>query len=128
MPIPPSPPETNHASQLVMMQTLNQQIRQGLEKLHGPRGSFRSDAQELATRLALARDQDLIVVLPTGAGKSLVFQLPCQIEAGYTTVLIVPLKVLVWQFGNASALQKPLKTKQDANTRLRYYEFSEARS
>jgi superfamily II DNA helicase RecQ len=52
----------------------------------------------------VARDQDLIVVLPTGAGKSLTFQLSCQIEAGCTTVLVVPLKVLIWQFGNPGAL------------------------
>lgn len=55
-------------------------------------------------RLALARDQDLVVVLPTGGGKSLLFQLPCQVEAGHTTVLVVPLKVLVYQFGHAATL------------------------
>jgi hypothetical protein len=97
-PLRSSPPETNDSSYLAL-QTVNQQIRQGLQRLYGPQGSFRSDTQELAIRIALAMDQDLIVVLPTGAGKSLIFQLPCQIEAGYTTVLVVPLKVLVWQFG-----------------------------
>lgn len=48
-------------------------------------GEFRSPAQEAALR-AMLTGSDLIAVLPTGAGKSLCFQLPALLRPGLTIV------------------------------------------
>jgi superfamily II DNA helicase RecQ len=42
----------------------------------------------------LKRESDLLVVLPTGCGKSLLFMLPTLVETGMTTVVIFPLVAL----------------------------------
>jgi superfamily II DNA helicase RecQ len=87
-----------------------------LAKLYGPGASFRSPSQELAFYHALARDVDLMLIFPTGHGKSLLFQLPLFIEAEYTTVLFVPLQLLKFQFGEAA--QYPIATWRSNHTPL----------
>lgn len=57
---------------------------------------FRSDAQELAV-LEVLRGTDLLVVMPTGAGKSLIYQLPAFLDSGALTLVISPLKALMAQ-------------------------------
>ena len=42
----------------------------------------------------LKRESDLLVVLPTGCGKSLLFMLPTLVEIGMMTVVVVPLVAL----------------------------------
>jgi hypothetical protein len=69
IPIVRSSLETNDSPSYLALQTINQQIRRGLHDLSGVQGSFRSDAQELVTRLALARDQDLIVITSHRCGE-----------------------------------------------------------
>lgn len=56
-------------------------------------GSWRSDEQQQAVE-ALLTGQDVLVVLPTGSGKSFTFQLPALLRNG-TTLVFSPLKALM---------------------------------
>jgi RecQ family ATP-dependent DNA helicase len=56
---------------------------------------FKSEEQAEAVRLALERSKDVLVILPTGGGKSVVFMAPAWIEKELTTVVIVPFVALI---------------------------------
>uniref|UniRef100_UPI00398E590F ATP-dependent DNA helicase Q5 isoform X2 n=1 Tax=Pristiophorus japonicus TaxID=55135 RepID=UPI00398E590F len=56
--------------------------------------SFRSDRQESAARAVLRGDQDVFICMPTGAGKSLCYQLPAVLADG-VTIVISPLIALI---------------------------------
>ncbi len=64
--------------------TWRPQIVEAMQALYG-HGEFRSPAQEAALR-AMLTGTDLLAVLPTGAGKSLCFQLPALLRPGLTVV------------------------------------------
>ncbi|OCT62971.1 ATP-dependent DNA helicase Q5 [Xenopus laevis] len=68
-------------------------IQTALKNLFGF-DSFRSHLQENATRAVVKGDTDVFVVMPTGAGKSLCYQLPAVLSAGIT-VVISPLIALI---------------------------------
>ena len=52
---------------------------------------FKSSHQAMAIERILAYREDLLAVMPTGGGKSLLFLLPVVVERGrYTTVVICP--------------------------------------
>jgi len=51
---------------------------------------FKSEEQAEAVRLAMKRSGDILVILPTGGGKSVIFMAPAWIEKELTTVVIVP--------------------------------------
>ena len=77
-------------------------LRLSAEALHGLRGlygddkaQFKSEEQAEAVRLTLERKTDLLVILPTGGGKSVVFMAPAWMEMGLTTVVIVPFVALI---------------------------------
>ena len=57
--------------------------------------SFQSEAQELAIKEAVVRQNDLLVVLPTGGGKSAVYMVPAVLELGKLHIVIVPLLSLL---------------------------------
>jgi superfamily II DNA or RNA helicase len=71
----------------------------GLNALRGlygnSRAEFKSEEQAEAVRLALERSEDVVVILPTGGGKSVVFMAPAWIEKELTTVVIVPFVALI---------------------------------
>jgi superfamily II DNA helicase RecQ len=58
---------------------------------------FVSDYQKEAVECCLARDRDVIVRMPTGSGKSLIYQLPAYIERDQQiyTVILSPLVSLI---------------------------------
>ncbi len=67
-------------------------ILEALKALYG-HDNFRSPEQEAALR-AMLTGQDVVAVLPTGAGKSLCFQLPALLRRG-TTIICSPLIALM---------------------------------
>ncbi|KAM5135161.1 ATP-dependent DNA helicase Q5 [Mantella aurantiaca] len=68
-------------------------MRSVLKKVFGF-DAFRSDMQENATRAVITGDRDVFVCMPTGAGKSLCYQLPAVLKSGITLV-ISPLIALI---------------------------------
>jgi superfamily II DNA or RNA helicase len=63
--------------------------------LNLPTAGFKSIYQAKAVQLYLNRRSDLFVILPTGGGKSLVFELAPLLEPEGTTVLIIPFVALM---------------------------------
>jgi len=73
-------------------------IVKGLRDMYADdKARFKSIQQAEATRETLKRDSDLLVILPTGGGKTLVYLLPIFIERDMTTVVVVPFVALVDQ-------------------------------
>jgi len=74
-------------------------IRQGLQQLLGPTARWKSAEQGQAVEriMAMKAHERLIVVLPTGGGKSLLFMLPAILEEKDrgTIVVVVPFAVLI---------------------------------
>jgi superfamily II DNA helicase RecQ len=60
-----------------------------------PEAEFKSTEQAQAVKLAMQRSEDILVILPTGAGKSITFMGPAWAEKGMTTVVIVPFVALI---------------------------------
>ena len=58
---------------------------------------FKSVEQFEATKDALERKSDLLIILPTGGGKTLTYLLPIFMEETLTTVIVLPYVVLVDQ-------------------------------
>jgi superfamily II DNA helicase RecQ len=52
---------------------------------------WKSPEQEQALVLIMTWTEQVVVVLPTGAGKSLLFMLPCSLPGAGITILVVPL-------------------------------------
>ena len=76
-----------------------------LQKLFGHPG-FRTKEQKEAVQTMLKGKQDLVCLMPTGSGKSLVYQLPAVIKSKKVTVVICPLLALVQDQINQLALKE----------------------
>ena len=64
----------------------------GLKKLHGNKeAGWKSREQEKALTTIMSWTEQVVAILPTGAGKSLLFMLPCTLPDAGVTILIVPL-------------------------------------
>jgi superfamily II DNA helicase RecQ len=57
--------------------------------------TFKSPEQEIALRAILARETPLVVVLPTGGGKSLLFIAPACLSDPGVTIVVVPFRKLL---------------------------------
>ncbi|XP_036611904.1 ATP-dependent DNA helicase Q5 [Trichosurus vulpecula] len=70
-----------------------QRVRSTLKKTFGF-DSFKTTLQESATMAVVKGEKDVFVCMPTGAGKSLCYQLPALLAAGIT-IVISPLIALI---------------------------------
>ncbi|XP_005407548.1 PREDICTED: ATP-dependent DNA helicase Q5 isoform X2 [Chinchilla lanigera] len=68
-------------------------VRSALKKVFGF-DSFKTPLQERATMAVVKGDKDVFVCMPTGAGKSLCYQLPALLAKGIT-IVISPLLALI---------------------------------
>ena len=72
-----------------------EEIHEGLKKvLNQEEPKFRSTEQEEAVFAALDRQTPLIVVLPTGGGKTLTFTLPAVLRAPGVSIVVAPFNAL----------------------------------
>ncbi|KAF4340723.1 recq family helicase [Fusarium beomiforme] len=76
---------------------LEDEMTDGLQRLLGPKATWRSDKQAESMRsiMALKADQTAINVLPTGAGKSILFMLPAVMQDTGTSIVVVPFVALM---------------------------------
>jgi superfamily II DNA or RNA helicase len=72
-------------------------IASGLRKLFGPEAGWRSEKQAecMRTIMGLGDGQLAISVLPTGAGKSILFMLPAVMAGAGTSIVVVPYVALM---------------------------------
>jgi hypothetical protein len=67
-------------------------LLRGLKKLYGNKeAGWKSREQEKALITIMSWTEQVVAILPTGAGKSLLFMLPCTLPDAGVTILIVPL-------------------------------------
>lgn len=70
--------------------TINEHLTEALKKL----GIANLRPQQEAPMEAILNNEDVIVLMPTSGGKSLLYQLPAVMEPGNLTLVISPLKAL----------------------------------
>lgn len=68
-------------------------IQDELKQMLGDKAEFRG-LQKSALKAIMSNKSPILVIMGTGAGKSLLFQLPAYSQKSGTTVVIVPLKSL----------------------------------
>ncbi|KAH6874264.1 P-loop containing nucleoside triphosphate hydrolase protein, partial [Thelonectria olida] len=76
---------------------LDEAMADGLRTLLGPEATWRSDKQAESMRsiMSLKTGQTAINVLPTGAGKSILFMLPAVMRETGTSIVVVPFVALM---------------------------------
>lgn len=74
----------------------NEALRKAMQQVLGQdEVRFRSEQQEQAMHAVLEGVTPLVVVLPTGGGKSLLFTVPSCLDDSGVTVVVVPYRVLI---------------------------------
>ncbi len=73
---------------------MSSKVLEGL-RLHFGHSGFRSQQQEEAIRAVLSGNHDVFVSMPTGSGKSLVYQLPGVLSSSGVTIVVSPLIALI---------------------------------
>ncbi|VTT58917.1 unnamed protein product, partial [Fusarium fujikuroi] len=78
-------------------QKMEDDMAQGLRTLLGPKATWRSEKQAESMRATMSRktDQTAINVLPTGAGKSILFMVPVVMQLTGTSIAVVPYVALM---------------------------------
>ncbi|KAK7582804.1 hypothetical protein V3481_012103 [Fusarium oxysporum f. sp. vasinfectum] len=78
-------------------QKMEDDMTEGLRALLGPKATWRSEKQAESMRaiMSLKTDQTAINVLPTGAGKSILFMLPAVMQLTGTSIVVVPYVALM---------------------------------
>ena len=92
-----SPPMAKRVKRALSTVVATEDISEGLKRLLGRTATWRIPEQgEAMTQvMAMRGNETLTVVLPTGAGKSVLFMLPALVEEWGTTVVIVPFAALM---------------------------------
>lgn len=78
--------------------------------------SFRTSLQEKAVKCVIAGDYDVFVSMPTGAGKSLCYQLPAVCDKSKVTIVVSPLIALITN--QISALKEFSVSAESLNSHL----------
>jgi superfamily II DNA helicase RecQ len=88
-----------------------------LRQIMGSNAVFKSSHQACAVELSARRDKDLLVILGTGGGKSLIFTLCAAnaTEKDLTTIVIVPLLALIQDLAMHLRAKRIRVTKWDKN-------------
>nr|XP_008249172.1 ATP-dependent DNA helicase Q5 isoform X1 [Oryctolagus cuniculus] len=84
-------------------------VRSTLKKVFGF-DSFKTPLQERATMAVVKGDKDVFVCMPTGAGKSLCYQLPALLATGITIVISPLIALIQDQVDHLSALKVPVSS------------------
>uniref|UniRef100_A0A671KB72 ATP-dependent DNA helicase n=1 Tax=Sinocyclocheilus anshuiensis TaxID=1608454 RepID=A0A671KB72_9TELE len=79
-------------------------------KKHFGFDKFRSQQQEDAVKAVLKGDRDVFVLMPTGAGKSLCYQLPALLASGITLVISPLIALIQDQVEHLKALNVPARS------------------
>uniref|UniRef100_A0A8C1XCZ6 ATP-dependent DNA helicase n=1 Tax=Cyprinus carpio TaxID=7962 RepID=A0A8C1XCZ6_CYPCA len=79
-------------------------------KTHFGFDQFRSQQQEDAVKAVLKGDRDVFVLMPTGAGKSLCYQLPALLASGITLVISPLIALIQDQVEHLKALNVPARS------------------
>ncbi|XP_007958056.1 ATP-dependent DNA helicase Q5 [Orycteropus afer afer] len=82
-------------------------VRSTLKKVFGF-DSFKTPLQESATMAVVKGDKDVFVCMPTGAGKSLCYQLPALLAKGITIVISPLIALIQDQVDHLLALKVPV--------------------
>ena len=70
-------------------------LQEAMDRFVGPGATFRSPQQREGLLAVLQGESPLVVILPTGGGKSLLFMLPATLPDANTTVVVVPFVALM---------------------------------
>jgi superfamily II DNA or RNA helicase len=74
---------------------ISDDVRDAMGRLFGPNFRFRSPQQARALMALVRKEGPLVVVLPTGGGKSLLFMVPLILLRAQTTIVVAPFVALV---------------------------------
>jgi hypothetical protein len=69
-------------------------LQRALEKLFGPHAVFRNEFQRDALRLLASNHPEILLVSPTGSGKTVLYVLPTLLPNAQVTIVISPLLAL----------------------------------
>ncbi|CAN9149786.1 unnamed protein product [Alternaria alternata] len=90
----PAQPAQDQAEPAIVNDSEIQILVQKVVQKEGPI-TFKSPEQEIALRAILAGETPLVVVLPTGGGKSLLFMAPACLSDPGVTIVVVPFRELL---------------------------------
>jgi superfamily II DNA helicase RecQ len=74
--------------------TMTEELRRLMRQLFGENMTFRSPEQAEALIAVVRKEGPIVVVLPTGGGKSLLFMLPSLLLLAHITIVVTPFVAL----------------------------------
>ncbi|KAI6107256.1 hypothetical protein EDD17DRAFT_1477604 [Pisolithus thermaeus] len=113
---PSMPPQEDDPSSVMPEQDLSILALQKMQTLlQNDRTSWLSPQQKDAMMAILKREKDVIVVLPTGGGKSMLAIVPSLLEGDMVTILILPLNSLIMDYEQRlTAMRVPYQVYQSS--------------
>ncbi|CAA9967212.1 RecQ family helicase [Pyrenophora teres f. maculata] len=95
MPPQPTPPPSSDTT-LTRLRPTKEQVHSAMQQVLSKADvTFRSKEQERALHAVLEGQTPLVVVLPTGGGKTLLFTVPACLDLEGVTVVVVPFRALL---------------------------------